>query len=90
MIKNFLCERHSVYYDIFTQYENIEEIRKFNKELEWYYQQLLVCLPKARVVESSEFKELEFTHDNFQFGCKPVYYNIGYYQRVAIQLSRYT
>lgn len=87
VIKNFLCEKHSIYYDIFTQYINVEEIKKSNKELEWYYQQLLNYLPEAIVIDSSSFKELEFTHDTFQFGCKPVYYNVGYYRRMAIQLA---
>lgn len=88
VIKNFLCKNHSIYYDTFIQYENAEEINKANIELNWYYQQLLMNLPDAVVVDSSEFKELEFTHDNFSFGCKPVYYNVGYYQRMAIQLSQ--
>lgn len=88
VIKNFLCEKHSIYYDNSTTYENIDEIKKINTELEWYYQQLLSYLPDAIVVDSSEFKELNFTHEKFPFGCKPVYYNAGYYQRMAVQLSR--
>lgn len=88
VIKNFLCESHSVYYDTSTCYENLEEIKKINGELEWHYQQLLLCLPDAIPVDSEEFDNLLFTHDKFQFGCKPIYYNIGYYQRMAIQLSQ--
>lgn len=88
VIKNFLCKNHSIYYDKFVQYENAEKIDKANIELEWYYQQLLISLPDVVVVDSSAFRELEFTHDNFLFGCKPIYYNTGYYQRMAIQLSQ--
>lgn len=88
VVKNFLCERHSIYYDVFEEYQNVEEIRRVNLELEWCYQQLLHYLPEAIVVDSSEFKELEFTHDDFPFGCKPVYYNTGYYQRMAIEIGR--
>lgn len=88
VIKNFLCERHSIYYDESVNYENLEEIREINRELEWHYQQLLLRFPDAVVVDSSEFKELVFTHDKFPFGCRPVYYNTGYYQRMAVRLSQ--
>lgn len=88
IVKNFLCERHSIYYDISEEYQQADAIRKLNQELEWCYQQLLDCLPEAVVADTSEFTELVFTHGDFSFGCKPVYYNQGYYQRMAVRISQ--
>lgn len=87
VVKNFLCEKHGKYYDIFTDYENLQEIREMNQELEWYYQYFITCLPDVIVVDSSEFSELIFTQEEFPFGCRPFYYNDGYYQRTAIQIN---
>lgn len=87
LVKNFLCERHSIYYDTFTAYENIECIREINQELEWCYQQMKNNLLDVVVVDASGFEELVFTHDDFPFGCQPEYYNNGYYQRMAIRIG---
>lgn len=88
IIKNFLSEKHSEYYDVFTEYDNLENIQKLNYELEWCYQTLFPLLTNAIIVDAEEFKELVFTYDDFSFGCKPVYYNKCYYQRMAIQIAR--
>ena len=88
MVKHFLCERHSPYYDVFTHYDNLKEIREMNQELEWYYQYFTVCFPETIVVDDSDFQELFFTYDDFPFGCEPFHYNREYYQRMAIQLNR--
>ncbi len=88
VVKNFLCENHSTYYDVCTKYKNVEEIKRVNQELEWHYEYLLDCLPDAMVADASEFKNIVFTDDAFPFGCKPVYYNTGYYQRMAVELGR--
>lgn len=87
LVKNFLCERHSIYYDTFTAYENIGCIREINRELEWCYQQMKNNLSDVVVVDASGFEELVFTHDDFPFGCQPEYYNNGYYQRMAIRIG---
>ncbi len=88
MIKQFLCEKHSVYYDVFSDHENREKIQEINRELKWYYQYFLESFPEAIVVDASEFRELVFTYDGFPFGCEPFYYNSAYYQRMAVQLNR--
>lgn len=98
VVKNFLCEKHGEYYDRLTEYGSadscsgkpysLEKIREINRELEWCYGYLLRCLPDAAVADALEFQELEFTHDAFPFGREPVYYNSGYYQRMAIQVNR--
>ncbi len=92
VVKNFLCERHSIYYDTFTDYKNAEQIRKTNCELEWCYNQLMDCLSdrlEADVVvaDAFGFEELMFTHSDFPFGRQPKYYNNGYYQRMAIRIG---
>lgn len=88
IVKNFLCERHSVYYDRSEEYPQADAIREQNRELEWCYRQLSECLPDAVIADASEFAELAFTHGDFSFGCKPVYYNCGYYQRMAVKISQ--
>lgn len=88
LVKNFLCEKHSAYADVFTDYEQIGQIRKINQELEWCYQKLSGCLSHAVVVDASEFQEFVFTQEDFPFGCEPFYYNHVYYQRMAIQMGR--
>ncbi|HBA50116.1 MAG TPA: hypothetical protein DCZ91_20450 [Lachnospiraceae bacterium] len=98
VVKNFLCEKHGEYYDRLTEYDSteyssgrlysLEKIRETNRELEWCYGYLLQCLPDAIVVDALEFQELEFTHDAFPFGREPVYYNSGYYQRMAIRINQ--
>ncbi len=88
VVKNFLCEKHGEYYDSFTAYDSLEWIRQVNRELEWCYDYLLQCLPKAIVAEASKFRQLEFTHDNFPFGLEPVYYNSSYYQNMAISINQ--
>lgn len=88
VVKNFLCEKHGKYYDVFTDYEGLQKIREINQELEWYYQYFITCFPDVIVVDSSEFSELIFTQEEFPFGCQPFYYNEGYYQRMAIQINR--
>ena len=92
VVKNFLCERHSTYYDTFSNYENVEQIQKINQELEWCYGQLIACLSEKLpagvvVVDAFGFEELVFTHDDFPFGRQPNYYNNGYYQRMAIRIG---
>ena len=87
MIKQFLCEKHSVYYDVFLDYENKQMIQEINRELEWYYQYFLELFPETIVVDALEFPELVFTYDDFPFGCEPFYYNSAYYQRMAVQLN---
>lgn len=92
VVKNFLCEKHSIYYDIVSDYENVGDIQKINEELEWCYDQLIACLQKRHkgdviVADAVGFKELLFTHDDFPFGCQPHYYNNGYYQRMAIRIG---
>lgn len=88
MVKHFMCERHSLYYDVSTNYNNLKEIQEINQELEWYYQYFTVCFPETIIVDDSDFPELFFTYDDFPFGCEPFYYNSEYYQRMAIQLNR--
>ena len=88
VVKNYLCEKHSGYYDQFTEYDSLDWIRETNRELEWYYGYLLQCLPEALWVDASEFRELEFTHDDFPFGREPVYYNSSYYQRMAVRVNQ--
>ena len=88
VIRNFLCEKHGKYYDSFTEYANLQEIKEINQELEWYYQYFISCLPGSIVVDSSEFPEFVFTQEDFPFGCEPFYYNKGYYQRMAIEINR--
>lgn len=88
LVKHFLCEKHSMYYDVFTEYNDLEEIRKINQELEWYYQFFETCYPEILVVDALEFQGLVFTYDDFPFGCEPFYYNGGYYQRMAVQIGR--
>ena len=92
VVKNFLCERHSTYYDTFSNYENVEQIQKINQELEWCYGQLIACLSEKLpagvvVADAFGFEELVFTHDDFPFGRQPNYYNNGYYQRMAIRIG---
>lgn len=88
IIENRLCEKHSGFYDVFTEYENLQEIRSINQELEWCYQYLRECLPDAVVVDPSRYPEFIFTQESFPFGCEPFYYNNGYYQRAAIQMNQ--
>lgn len=98
IVKNFLCEKQGEYYDQLTEYGSgecgsgksysLEEIREINRELEWCYEYLLQCLPEAIVADASDFRELEFTHDRFPFGREPIYYNSGYYQRMAIHVNQ--
>ena len=88
VVKNFLCEKHSEYYDFFTEYDSLEWIRQVNRELKWCYEYLLLYLPNAIVAESSKFQQLEFTHDSFPFGREPVYYNRSYYQNMAININQ--
>lgn len=88
LIKNFLCERHSAYADVFTNYEQTGKIRQINRELEWCYQKLSGCVSHVIVIEASEFQEFAFTQEDFPLGCEPFYYNHIYYQRMAIQMSR--
>lgn len=88
LVKNFLCEKHSAYADVFTDYEQVGQIRKINQELEWCYQKLSGCLSHGIVVDASEFQEFVFTQEDFPFGCEPFYYNQVYYQRMAIQMGR--
>ena len=88
IIENYLCEKHGMYYDTFTEFHQIQEIREMNQELKWCYRYLRTLLPEAFVTEASEFQELVFTHEDFPFGCEPYYYNEGYYLRMAIQINR--
>ncbi len=88
VIRNFLCEKHGKYYDLFTEYDDLQEIKEINQELEWYYQYFISCLPESIVVDSSEFPEFVFTQEDFPFGCEPFYYNEGYYNRMAIEINR--
>lgn len=88
IVKNLLCESHSKYYDVSQPYENADEIRTLNRELEWCYTRLAHALPQALVVDALEFQQMVFTHDNFSFGCRPVYYNQSYYQKMALKISR--
>ncbi len=88
ILKNFLCGKHSVYYDVSWDYDQAEQIERYNQELEWCYQQLAAALPEAVVAEASEFQNLAFTHEAFPFGCQPIYYNAGYYQRMAVEMNR--
>lgn len=88
LVKNFLCEKHSAYADVFTDYDQIRKLRKMNQELEWCYQKLSACFRHVIVVDASEFQEFAYTQENFPFGCEPFYYNHIYYQRMAIQMGR--
>lgn len=87
VMKHFLCERHSAYYDTFSLYSDREHIKEQNQELEWCYEKLCARLPDALTIDDSGFEELRFTSDDFPFGCKPVYYNHVYYRRMAIRLG---
>ena len=87
IIKNFLSERHSKYYDMDILFENIKQIKAINEELEWCYEMLISNFPSAYVVDTLELEKLRFTFENFPFGCIPFYYNNGYYRQVAIQLN---
>lgn len=86
VVKNFLCERHSGYYDWFEEYDFQEKIRETNRELEWCYEYLLRYLPEAIVADAAELHELEFTQEDFPYGKEPIYYNSVYYQRMAIKV----
>lgn len=88
IVRNLLCERHSMYYDVSQTYENVDEIRKMNLELEWCYEKLANALPKALVIDAADCRQLVFTHERFPFGCWPVYYNHNYYQKMALKISR--
>ena len=88
IVKNFLCERYAVYYDTYETYGHTDRIRKINRELEWCYEKLSEYLPDAVVTDTSGFQHLVFTHGEFPFGCEPFYYNQGYYQKMAIMISR--
>lgn len=88
VIKHFLCEKYSMYYDVFLDYDDLEKIRGINRELEWYYQYFTTYFPEVIMVEAVGFQELVFTHDGFPFGCEPIYYNSVYYQRMAVELNR--
>lgn len=88
IVKNFLCDRHSKYYDVSQPYENADEIRERNRELEWCYTKLACALPQALVIDAADCRQLMFTHERFPFGCKPVYYNHNYYQEMALKISR--
>lgn len=88
VVENYLCEKHSGYYDQFTEYDAIEWIWAANRELEWCYGYLRQCLPEALWADASEFRELMFTHDDFPFGMEPVYYNSSYYQRMAVRVNQ--
>lgn len=88
IVKNFLCERYAVYYDTYEAYGHTDRIRKINRELEWCYEKLSEYLPDAVVTDASGFQHLVFTHGEFPFGCEPFYYNQGYYQKMAIMISR--
>ncbi len=87
VVKEYLCEKHSMYYDMASFYDEIEEIREQNRELEWCYGQLCMHLPDAVEVDASGFEELQFTYEGFPFGCRPVYYNPVYYQRMAVRMG---
>lgn len=88
LVKNFLCEKHSLYYDAYTEYPDIDRIQQINQELEWCYATFAECMPEAVVVDSSSFRNLEFTYDRFAFGCEPIYHNAGYYRRMGIEMNR--
>ena len=87
LIKNILCEKHNEYYDVSTVYNNLDHIREINKELEWCYALLCSFLSNRVVIDISATKELLFTKEDFPFGCKPVYYNKSYYDRMAIEIA---
>lgn len=88
IVKNFLCERYAVYYDTYEKYGDTDRIQKINRELEWCYGKLSEYLPDAVVTDASGFPQLVFTHGEFPFGCESFYYNQGYYQKMAIMISR--
>ncbi len=87
LVKNFLCERHSIYYDVYTEYPDADWLREVNRELEWCYVTFAEYMPQAIAVGADGFRNLEFTHDKFPFGCEPIYYNAGYYRRMGIEMN---
>ncbi len=87
VIKNFLNTRYSDVYDDFSFYEDAEEIRAKNEELEWCYEYFRMKMPTAVCVDTHTFEDLQFTYKDFQFGCLPIYSNNGYYRYMATEIA---
>lgn len=87
LIENYFNQYYSAYYDTMENFEN-PDIKEKNEFLRYEYELFKKLMPEVIFVSTESLEALQFTQKDFHFGCKPEYYNGGYYRYVALLMGK--